>query len=299
MESDLIKEEVSVAQSISGSDEIEELIKNLEDQCKISEKSGNFLEADKIYQRILELKKQAQIKKREILIARQKNEVSDIELAYQEELKLHNTQWQEKLTLFKQSCKDAEDQLIQKQKTEYESNKILQEESTPIIPKHSPELLNLKRIQDTLVRNKEYKEAYFVQQQMIELEEKLKSTWGVDREAKIQQNLAQIVKKQDNEMASFKQKILSGAEELKKMRNAEYESLIKKYQNLRKELVITQKLERNRFEGKHTTGCGTMNIDLNQSSRAMFRTPMSSRPATAIGDRSLTASLSVKNLSSP
>lgn len=214
---------------------------------------------------------------------------------------MHNAQWQEKLTLFKQSCKDAEDQLMKKQQNENETNKIALEESLPIIPKHSPELLNLKRIQDTLVRNREYKEAHYVQQQMIELEEKLKQTWGLDRDAKIQQNLAQLAKRQENEMASFKQKILSGAEELKKMRSAEYESLLKKYQNLRKEIVITHKLEQNRFEGKHTTGCGTTRIDLNQSSRAIFnlRTPMSSRPATAAGDRSMMGSSSLKNLSSP
>ena len=173
------------------------------------------------------------------------------------------------------------------------------EESIPVIPKHSPELLNLKRIQDTLVRNKEYKEAHIVQQQMIDLEEKLKHTWGLDRETKIQRELAAIVKRHENEVSSFKQKLLAGAEELRKMRAVEYDSLIKKYQNLKKELAITHKLEQNRFEGKHTTGCGTSKTDFNQSSRAIFRTPFSSRPATAADNRSLMMNPSAKNLSEP
>ena len=110
-----------------------------------------------------------------------------------------------------------------------------------------------------------------------------------------------LAKKQENELGSFKQKLLAGAEELKKMRALEYESLVKKYQNVRKEMLIAHKLERNRFEGKHTTGCGTFKTDLNQSSRAIFnlRTPGSSRPATAAENRSLLSVQSMKNFNSP
>ena len=220
--------------------------------------------------------------------------MTELEASYEDELNSHNSQWQDKLSLFRQTCKDAEDQLIQKQTTEYESTKQALEESIPLIPKHSPELLNLKRIQDTLVRTKEYKEAHFIQQQMIEVEEKLKDTWGVDRENKIVQNLAVLSKKQENEVASFKQKIMAGAEELKKIRAVEYEGIVKKYQNLRKEIKITHKLERNKFEGKHTTGCGTAKSDLNQSSRAIFNL-RASRPQTANENRSMFSSVSVKS----
>jgi hypothetical protein len=82
------------------------------------------------------------------------------------------------------------------------------------------------------------------------------------------------------------------------MRDAEFESLQKKFQNLRKEILITHKLEKNRFEGKHTTGCGTFKSDLNQSSRSIFnlRTPLTSRPGTAAGERSLLSISSMKNL---
>ena len=91
-------------------------------------------------------------------------------------MQYHNSQWQEKLIAFKESCKDAEDQLAKRQANELETIKKNLEENLPIIPKHSTELLNLKRIQDTLVRNKEYKEAHFIQQQMIDIEEKLKES---------------------------------------------------------------------------------------------------------------------------
>jgi hypothetical protein len=305
MENESFREDAPVNRSIQIDDETEELMydilrKNFEEQCKRNEKEGNFLEADKIYQRILELKKQVQKRKREIIAQRQQAEVVEIEKAYEDEIQAHNSAWQEKMNQFRQSCKDAEDQVIKKQSNEFETTKKSLEDSIPIIPKHSPEILNLKRIQDTLVRNKEYKEAHFVQQQIIELEEKSKLSWGLDRESKIQQSLNFLLKKQENEISSFKQKVLAGAEELKKMKVIEHENIIKKYQNLRKEIVTTHNLEKNRFEGKHTTGCGTFKTDPNQSSRAIFnlKTPMTSRPGTAVGDRSLNAAHSMKNLKS-
>ena len=242
-----------------------------------------------MYQRTLDLKKELQRRRKDNLLARHSSESEDIGNAYQEELSTHNSQWQEKLKTFKQSCIESEDQLVKRQASEYEALKKNLEESIPVIPKHSPELLNLKRIQDTLVRNKEYREAHVVQQQMFDLEEKLKQTWGLERETKIQRELAAIAKRHENELASFKQKLVAGAEELKKLRAVEYDSLIKKYQNFKKELVITHKLEQNRFDGKHTTGCGVTGIDLNQSSRAIFRTPYSSRPGTVADSRSFMA----------
>jgi hypothetical protein len=171
---------------------------------------------------------------------------------------------------YKAQCQEDEEQLNQRQLNEKETTTKSLEESIPMYPKHSSEFLNLKRIQETLVRNKEYKEAHAIQQKMIELEENEKLTWGEDRQAKIQQNLASLAKRQENEISSFRQKAKNGFEELKKQRAAKTESLIKKYQNLQKEIKISHKLEKNRFDGKHTTGSGIFKSDITASSRAIF-----------------------------
>lgn len=179
---------------------------------------------------------------------------------------------------YKAQCQEDEDQLNQRQLNEKETTTKTLEDTIPIIPKHSSEYLNLKRIQETLVRNKEYKEAHAIQQKMIELEEAEKLTWGDDRLAKIQQNLAALAKRQDNEVSGFRQKAKNGFEELKKQKAAKLESLIKKYQNLRKEIKIAHKLEKNRLDGRHTTGSGIFKSDITASSRAIFS------PKTAGGE---------------
>ena len=239
-------------------------------QRKGHESTGNFLEADKVHQRILKLRQEQRKKREETLSQKQTKEIEDIEGAYQEELKLFNDDWDDRMQKYKAKCQESEDQLNQKQNNERETTTKSLEESIPIIPKHSSEFLNLKRIQDTLVRNKEYKEAHTIQQKMIELEETEKLTWGEDRLAKIQQNLTSLGKVQENEMNSFRQKAKNGFEELKKQKASKLESLIKKYQNLRKEIKIAHKLEKNRLDGKHTTGSGIFKSDITLSSRAIF-----------------------------
>ena len=111
---------------------------------------------------------------------------------------------------------------------------------------------------------------------MVELEEIEKQSWGEDRLVKIQQYLTALAKRQENEISSFRQKAKNGFEELKKQKAAKLESLLKKYQNFRNEVKISHKLEKNRFDGKHTTGSGTFKSDIHASSRKIFN------PKTAI-----------------
>lgn len=182
---------------------------------------------------------------------------------------------------YKAKCQEDEDQLTQKQAAEKETTLKELEDNIPLIPKHSSETLNLKRIQETLVRNKEYKEAHAVQQKIAELEEEEKKTWGQERDAKIRQNMAALSKKQENEVFSFKKRAKSEFEEMKKQRAAKLESLIKKYQNLRKEIKIAHKLEKNRLDGKHTTGSGIFKSDITASSRAIFSPKVTAKEEAA------------------
>ena len=105
---------------------------------------------------------------------------------------------------------------------------------------------------------------------MAELEEQEKLTWGDERNSKIQQNLAALTKRQENEISRLIMKAKNGFEELRKLRSAELESLIKKYQNIQKEMKTAHKLEANRLSGLHTTGSGIFKSDITASARLIF-----------------------------
>ena len=220
---------------------------------------------------MLKLKLEQKKTREQHLKEKQEKESADIESEYAEELKAFNEDWDSRMEKYKSMCKDSEEQLKSKQAQEFESTSKTLEETIPIIPKHSSEYLNLKRIQDTLVRNKEYKDAHVVQQTMVDLEEKEKLTWGEERNSKIQQNLQALSKRQENELNRLIMKAKNGFDEIKKQRAAELESLIKKYQNVQKEMKIAHKLEANRLSGLHTTGSGLFKSDLTASARQIFK----------------------------
>ena len=165
---------------------------------------------------------------------------------------------------------NLEQEMKEKHQEETEKTHKNLEETIPVIPKHSSEYLNLKRIQDTLARKKEYKDAHAGQQKMLQLEEMEKLNWGRDRAAKIAMQMNSLAKRLENEISSFKQRALNGLEELKKKRGVEMESFIKKFQNVKKELEVSHRVEVNKFEGKHTTGSGIFKTDANIANKLIF-----------------------------
>ena len=231
------------------------------------ESEGDFLGADSIYQKILRDKETVRKRSRRALEDKQTQEISTHESNFQEAFQEFNEEWDRKIEEYRQCCLNQEQELKEKHQEEYEKTQKNLEETIPVIPKHSSEFLNLQRIRDTLARKKEYKEAHEVQQKMFYLEEVEKMNWGKDRDAKIKLQLSILSKRLENELNSFKQKAMNGLDELKKQRGYEMECFVKKYQNIKKEIEIAHRVERNKFEGKHTTGSGIYKTDANLASK--------------------------------
>ncbi|CAG9314818.1 unnamed protein product [Blepharisma stoltei] len=268
--------------ALGNSDETDEIIKQLETQRTTYEKSGQFLEAEKVHQRILDLKADQKKRREDELSERQAKEAAELETTFEEEFKAFNDDWDNRMNTYKENCKEMEQQMRNKQENEFETTKKSLEETIPIIPKHSSEYLNLKRIQDTLVRNKEYVEAHAIQQQMLELEENEKKDWGKDRDTQISLSLGTLAKRHEHEIEAFKLKASKGFDELKKLRASEMESLLKRYQNLKAEQKNNHKLQKNRFYGKHTTGSGLYKTENTASSKVLFSPRAQlNRPSTA------------------
>lgn len=76
-------------------------------------------------------------------------------------------------------------ELEAKHNTDLEENRAILEQKIPQVYKQSSELLNLKKIQDGLVRQKEYAEAHKVQQKIFELEKEEQEKYQQVRQKKI------------------------------------------------------------------------------------------------------------------
>lgn len=79
-------------------------------------------------------------------------------------------EWDQRLQQKEEEHNHAIQQLEERHNKELEENRGVLEQKIPMVFKASSELLNLKKIVDQLVRQKEYGEAHKVQQKIIQLE---------------------------------------------------------------------------------------------------------------------------------
>ena len=89
--------------------------------------------------------------------------------------------------------------------------------------KESGEIINLRKIQETLAKQEKYIEAHKVQKQIHNLEKTEFEKWNHAKTGKIKNLMAQLRNKQENELNALLQKIEQGFEEQKKIRNTQYE----------------------------------------------------------------------------
>lgn len=243
-----------------------------------NEAKGDFLEADRAYQRVLTLRAQLLARKTDMLESKHTSERESLDSRHMDEFKAFNEEWDDKMAKFREASENQKSELMAKQAQDIEEYRKKLEEDIPTIPKHASGYLNDKRVQESLVRQKNYKDAHFVQQKMAELEAEEQSHWGETRARQIEQYLNISKKQQATEMRSLEKKVQTGFNELKKMKAKAMEALIRRYQNLKKELANHQKIEKNKLEGKTSNGA---TVDL-RSTRMLF---------SASGARSSTAEL--------
>jgi hypothetical protein len=252
-----------------GEADIEEFIHILEEHCKNCEVEGKYVEADMAKRRIKELKEQKKQMDVEELMTRQQNENIELEETHILEFNNFNQEWDKRMNEFQMHSSQLIKALEEKHVAKHEEFRIRIEDKIPIKFKPSSELLNLTKIQKSLAKQKEYKEAHDVQVRAQRLEKEEQEKYMMDRQITIEKAEEKLFQQQDNEMEALRKRIIAGENEQKKQRALELERMFQRYQNVKKELENQHKMERIRLEKG-------MNVDANMS-----RSRMSARPVTA------------------
>ena len=117
----------------------------------------------------------------------------------------------------------------------------------PRKPKLSKELLNMRKIQDTLAKQERYQEA-----QKIKFKADEREAWELARlQDQLSQTLAakeqRIRQQQHQELTGLAKRIQRGREEYKKLRQVELERRLQRYKNVKDDLTAKQKIETNQF----------------------------------------------------
>jgi 7-cyano-7-deazaguanine synthase in queuosine biosynthesis len=215
----------------------------------------------------LDLRKQLQDKKNAMLSTKHSNEKAALETRQAEEMKEFTEAWELRMSEYQANSAKQEEELVTRHSTQYFEHRSKLEADIPTIPKHATDYLNAKRIQESLVRQRNYNEAHKIQQVMMQLEAEEQEHWGDTRKNKIEQALRTLQAQQEAEMQGFKKKATTGLAELKKEKAVEMEKLMRRFQNLKKELETHQRIEQNKLDGRHSMGA---TVDL-RSTRSLFR----------------------------
>ncbi|CDW87163.1 UNKNOWN [Stylonychia lemnae] len=227
---------------------IEDYLQVLEEHRRNCEKEGNFVEAEMAKSRIEEMKVQEAQRQLEQLVLKHQQEKAELEDQHQREYDQFNQEWDQRM-----SQKDQEHQLMLQQLDEQhqrdlEKNRIDLDQKIPAIFKPSSELLNLKKIQDQLAKQKEYGEAHKVQQKIIELSKEEEEKYSQVRQKKIVAAETLMIQKQQQQMNALRKKCDNSMSEDRKLREQQHEKMLQKYSNVKREIESQQSLERIKLE---------------------------------------------------
>lgn len=103
-------------------------------------------------------------------------------------------------------------------------------------PKPSAELLNLKRIQELLLKQQKYGEALLIRKNVEQLENEEQKRWEAERKKKILLQQANFEDKQGMRAKALRLKLKGAEDELERMRLSEMDKLFQKYHNTKKGL---------------------------------------------------------------
>ncbi|KAJ0404158.1 hypothetical protein P43SY_008716 [Pythium insidiosum] len=215
----------------------------LEEHRKNCERQGKYVEADTAKNRLEELKVHEENRRREAMRSRQIAERLGVEEAHMLEFQQFNKVWDRKMEEYEQNVDELAGSLRERHKTELlEFQKRLLEKQPK--PKFSKDLLNLRRIEEHLARQKDYNEAHKIKLKADALEAWELEKWKSCKQQEMLQREVKFKQRQKQDLDALQKRIQSGREEQKKQRQVDLERLLQRYQNVKAELQQQHNLER-------------------------------------------------------
>merc|ERR1719428_224912 len=228
---------------------IQDFLDVLEKHRLDCEKQGKYEEAELARTRLDQLRQHGESRRREELRSQQLAERLGVEEAHMSELQEFNEIWDRKVAEFESHAANLQNTLASRHQQEHQEHlERLRRETEPRTPRWSKDLLNLRRIQETMAKQKRYAEAEKTKLQADRVEMQEHQMWKAKRESKIHSLETQFLHKQQLEMGGLLKRIQSGREEQKQARKGELERLLQRYHNVKTQLESQQKIIQQRVD---------------------------------------------------
>mmetsp|Transcript_15925 Transcript_15925/g.29135 ORF Transcript_15925/g.29135 Transcript_15925/m.29135 type:complete len:277 (+) Transcript_15925:907-1737(+) len=257
------------------STDIDLQITTVQKQMTTASREKDFVTAAHLKKQLNELKEEQLRQHERALDQKHADEQNALTLNYENEFRLLNENWDDKMQKFCDAVQATQTEMLQRHSQEQEEKRKKLEAQFPVQPKFSPKYLSLCRSRDVLAKDENFTDAILVEQEIKALNEKETTDWAKARELKISKHLENLAAKQRAEHESYLQKSEEKFSEMKKQRAEDVEEFLRRFQNLRREMEIAHRTAKNLFEGKHTTGAGKSTFSISECSRALFSSNIS------------------------
>ena len=217
-----------------------EFLRILEEYRIKCEEEGNYLEAGRSNKQLNVLRKQEQVRQQKAVLARQLAERQDVQLAHNMQFSDFNAAWDKYMEDY-----DNMAQMYIQQMTErhalvlLEYQKQLRHELSGKPPKWSRELLEHRRKQHILARNKQYAEAQKLKKVSDKVEEKERKEMEREQAVMFARREAKYRQQQQSELSALLKRIEVRRREHIKQRNLDSKRLLQRNRNVQQ--VLEQK----------------------------------------------------------
>jgi len=217
-----------------------EFLRILEEYRVKCETEGNYLEAGRSAQQSAALRKQEERRQNKALRARQIAERQDVQIAHNMQFAEFNAAWDRYITEFDQMAQMYIKQMTDKHAVKLrEFQQALHQELMKRPPKFSRELLDWRKRQQLLAKQRKYSEAQKIKRIADELEKRERLKMDEERLGVFQQREEKFRQQQQSELAALLKRIDVRRREHLKQRELDTKRLLQRNKNV--QAVLEQK----------------------------------------------------------
>jgi phosphoserine phosphatase len=224
---------------------VKEDIKTLYEQRKKFIEESNYIKAEEISKKISNYKSFQMKKQQRELAQKKESEQNNFEKSYSEELFLFKQRWSKIEEEFQNDIKLKIKELKKRQKLELnEFIKNITERE--IKQKITPNYINLKKVEEELVKQERFLEAEQIKHQAEKVLKKENNLMEIEYQQKIKKQIQLFKNRQKEEMTKFIEDNNKDIYKIQKKKNEEYDKIINKYRAFKVEMMLRQKDEETR-----------------------------------------------------
>jgi hypothetical protein len=217
-----------------------EFLRILEEYRLKCEEEGNYMEAARAEKQLQTLRKQEEKRQNKSLKARQISERQDVQIAHNMQYSEFNAAWDKYMEEYDQMAQMYIQQMTEKHSIKLrEFQQSLQQELMKKPPKFSKELLEWRRREQTLAKQRKYAEAMKIKNIADKLEEEERSKIDDSNKAMIERKETEFRKQHQTELAALLKRIDGRRKEHIKQRAIDSKRLLQRNRNV--QAVLEQK----------------------------------------------------------